>query len=57
MKKTFTAPEMSISKFDCENIATTGSNIGTTAVDNVSVKLDSFARQNNMPLEDTTLLF
>lgn len=39
MKKTFTAPEMSISKFDCENIATTGSNIGTTAVDNVSVKL------------------
>ena len=57
MKMTFTAPEMSISKFDCENIATTGSNIGTTAVDNVSVKLDSFARQNNMTLEDTTLVF
>lgn len=56
MKKTFTAPEMSISKFACENVATNGST-GTTAVNNVDTKLDNFARDNKYDVNSTALIF
>lgn len=41
MKKTFTAPEMSISRFDFENVVTSASGVDTRAADNVKSGLDT----------------
>lgn len=57
MKKTFAAPAMSISNFDCENITVNGSIVGQTAADSVETKLKGFAQENSISLENTTLIF
>ena len=41
MKKTFTAPEMSISRFDFENVATSSGGVDTRAADNLESGLDT----------------
>ncbi len=54
MKKTFTAPEMSISRFDFENVVTSASGgVDTRAADNVGSGLDTVLKNLGITSDGT----